>query len=211
MGKQDEGWGPRIERTSASNQMPDKTLKQREVTVDAKRGKGSKDLLHEIASSSLCQNPRRGPQPRGLIVTRMGRCISSPFLLMRFSSTMRQQASPSTLLVPSAVGREFLHLSFFCFSLFIQRASRPQRQGPPPSSRQECSTQQRAQPQMRSRESESVSIYSMRKSPKGKTSYQVVSEKLHDESGVLVTLFAQGVELCGALVFVQLPCVLSRT
>jgi hypothetical protein len=30
------------------------TLKQREVTVDAKRGKGSKDLLHEIASSSLC-------------------------------------------------------------------------------------------------------------------------------------------------------------
>jgi hypothetical protein len=54
MGKQDEGWGPRIERTSASNQMPDKTLKQCEVTVDAKRGKGSKDLLHEIASSSLC-------------------------------------------------------------------------------------------------------------------------------------------------------------
>jgi hypothetical protein len=52
MGKQDEGWGPRI--ASASNQMPDKTLKQREVTVDAKRGKGSKDLLHEIASSSLC-------------------------------------------------------------------------------------------------------------------------------------------------------------
>lgn len=88
--KQDEGRGPRIERTSASNQMPDKTRKQREVTVDAKRGKGSKDLHHEIASSSrLCQNPRRGPQLRGLIVTRMGRCISSPSLLMRFSCTMR--------------------------------------------------------------------------------------------------------------------------
>lgn len=120
-------------------------------------------------------------------------------------------SKPLTL-VSSIRGRTRIPPSFFfCFSLFIQRASRPQWQGPPPSSRQECSTQQRAQPQMRSRESESVSIYSLGKSSKGKVSYQVVSEKLHDESGVLVALFAQGVELCGALVFVQLQWVLSRT
>lgn len=33
--------------------MPGRTLKQRDVTVDTKREKRSKDL-HEIASSSLC-------------------------------------------------------------------------------------------------------------------------------------------------------------
>lgn len=134
--------------------------------------------------------------------------ITAPSHALQFYCALTSK--PLTL-VSSIRGRTRIPPSFFfLFSLFIQRASRPQRQGPPPSSRQECSTPQRAQPQMRSRESKSVRTYSMRKSSKGKETYQVVSEKLHDESGVLVALFAQGVELCGVLVFVQLHCVLSR-
>lgn len=83
--------------------------------------------------------------------------------------------------------------------LSTQRASRLRRPEPPPSSRrgQERSAQERARPQTRSRGSRaSVSTRWRNRIQQPFGTYQVVSEKLHDEGGVLVALLAQGVKLC---------------
>lgn len=74
-----------------------------------------------------------------------------------------------------------------------QRELQLKGRGLPPSSQRQRA-QRRSQPQKRSRESTCVSMIPNTKTGGSHCTYQVVTEELHNESGVLVALLAQGVE-----------------